>query len=258
MDNRQTARELTGKLSQIQIEINAKNQKIAELRQENSKLIEMNLHKERKPPSLRIGREQIFQISNELEELQLTKASLQERLDNANALIKKEQLQVKISQFKENSKTQLALVEVVRRNIKSLETSLFELEKSSGKNHCLYRLLNLCWDFPDTKKEIDLDDVLSDWSPDRVVINDNFDGLVQRLDRLKADCSNFWNQLSALRLNKRSYHKVKPLKPVNQKVGTVQDVRRIMAQEEAKEYRERLKKQPRTVHINHNKVASHG
>ena len=54
MDNREQAKELTNNLTQIQLEIDDKNQKITVLRQENSILIEQNLHKERKPPSLRL------------------------------------------------------------------------------------------------------------------------------------------------------------------------------------------------------------
>ena len=254
MDNREQAKELTNKLTQIQLEIDDKNQKITVLRQENSKLIEQNLHKERKPPSLRLGREKIFELNNEIEEMELTRISLQERLESANSAIRKEQLKGKISQFQESSKDQLALVENVRRNVKASEISISALEKSSGKRHAIYALLNLCWDYPDTKKEINLDNVLSDWAPDKVVIDVVFDDLMKRLDRLRVDTTNFWNQLAALRENKRSYHKVEPVRKDNPPLASDSFVSIQQAGKEA----EKVRQQPARRYINHNVVAHVG
>jgi len=258
MNAREEAKQITGKLSQLNEEIKGKQAEIEQLRKDNAGLIERNLGKSRKSPALRLGREKIASVDNEIAELNLVKDGLQKRLDNANAAIRQEQLKVKISQFMENSKEQLMLIETVRRNIKSLELSITALEGSSGKQHCLYQLLNLCWDFPDTKKMIKLDTVLMDWAPDKVVIDVGFDGLVKRLDRMRVDTTNFWNQLGALRENKRAYHKVKPMKQPVQQPGTIHDVRQQMAAKEAEEYRELQKKQPKREYINHNEVARIG
>jgi len=248
------AKQLTNKINLIKKEISDKEKEIKELRQANAKLIELNLGKERKPASLTSQRNAITKIDLEILELKLVEKSLNKKLTDTDALIRKEQLQSRISQLLETSKSQLVLVENVRRNAKALETSVTELEASSSKNHVLYRILNLLWDFPDAKNEMSLADILTKWSPANTAINDNFDDLVIRLDHLRVDSGNFWNQLSALRENKRTFHRVEPLKKRNPPLVSDNFVRMQAAGREA----EKIRQQPAKRYINHNMVANVG
>ena len=235
MNNQQQAKQLTDKLDLIKTEISAKEKEILKLREANAKLIEIHLGKERKPRSLETQRNAITKIDLEILELQLVEKSLNGKLKETDALIRQDQLKTKISQFNEDSKTQRMLIESVRRNLKALEKSLLELEQSSGRNHCLYQILQLLFEDPDNViKEISLNNILQDWAPEKVVLGADFNSIAKRLDRHRVDIGNLWNQLEMITLNKRSYHRVEEMKkPINQHVGNQNDSRIRAAAQDA-------------------------
>ena len=233
---RQEAKSLHEKLGLIRKEILDKEKEIQDLRQANSKLVEQNLGRERKPASLRLQREKILAFSNELEEMILVKKSLTEKLDKADAGIRREKLKAEISKFQEISKLQLDQVAAVKEAMKVLEGTIAALEKCSGKGHCLYALLNLCWNFEETKNEIDLSKVLSSWS--ETAISTDFTNLSNRIMQTNTSSSGLWQQLNSIAEGKRSYPTIRHTVNHGQKVGTKSQVRMKMAGAEAKEVRE--------------------
>ena len=58
-------------LAQIQNQIVDKQALIADLKESNSKLVELSLSKERKPASLDVQRKKINDLNSEIEELQI-------------------------------------------------------------------------------------------------------------------------------------------------------------------------------------------
>ncbi len=232
MNTREEAKELAGKLGLIQLEMNAKTLSINELRESNSKLLELQLGKKRKTPTLKLQRKQIIELTNEVAEMELTKKSLQGRFDNANSAIRKEQLKNRIKSFQENSKAQIMLVETVRRNVKALEKSLVELDGITDKSNSLYQILNLVWNDSSAKDLIDLRAYQLDWTGTRLELPHN---LNERLEQFNNRIFGLLGQLEAMISGSRTIpsHRVPSKSGSITKVGTVQDIRNNMAAAEA-------------------------
>ena len=70
-------------LVQVQAQIVDKRALVADLKENNARLIEQNLLKQRKPPSLDVQRKKIVDLSSSITELENVKGSLNGKLETA-------------------------------------------------------------------------------------------------------------------------------------------------------------------------------
>lgn len=245
-DLRATAKSLHHKLKQISEEIEGKEKEIQDLRQANSKLVEANLDKQRKPKSLEVQRNAIVRLDVELLELRLVQKSLTEKLALADNAIKEAKLLEQIKGFQKESARQLQLFEQFNRDVKALETAAIQLESFAGGNNAIYALLRLCWDNANfIKQHLDLEKILGSWSKPRTeLLSLNLDAIKSKASEAGRLLNNLWQQLNAVNTGSRTIPTNKLSVNHGQRVGTKSEVRMKQAAVEAVENAKQIKHKP--------------
>ena len=190
-------------MAQVEAQIVKKQALIADLKQSNSKLVELSLGKERKSASLEVQRRQIQSLNSEIEELNFVKGRLNKELDHANRNLSEASIRHRLDEYRKAEAYQLNLIQKAQGLLTQYVNAISELE---GCGNALELLIRINGDLNGRRLvdfDVDLEAVLKQFH--QAILFNDFDPA--RIDRLNTSNRNLLNQLEAVSKGNRSYHK---------------------------------------------------
>ena len=189
-------------MAQVEAQIVDKQALIADLKKSNTKIVEKNLLKQRKPPSLRVQRQKIFDIECELSELNNVKEKLLEAVEHTNQELSEASIRHRLAEYAKAEAYQLSLIQKAQDLLAQYVEAISELE---GCGSAIELLLRINGDLQNGKRlvdfGVDLEAVLKRFH--QAILLHDFDS--SRIDRLNAATGNLLSQVDAIHKGKRGY-----------------------------------------------------
>jgi pimeloyl-CoA synthetase len=189
---------------------------LADLKKSNAKLVEKNLSKDQKPPSLKLQRDKVNDLNCQIQELQFVQGSLKEELESAKQNLRTASIKHRIAEY---SKAQDYHLEQIRRAQDLLSQFKAVIAEIEGLK-TLEQLVRINSDLNCKRLSdygVDLGEVLANFK--RTNLSCDFD--FSRIENLNISLQNLINQLDAIHKGKRGFHKVQA-KKVPQKIPSVE------------------------------------
>jgi len=209
-------------IAQVQAQIVEKRALVEDLKKSNAKLVEQNLLKQRKPPSLDVQRKKIFELSCQVDELKNLQGTLKEKLEKANQELSEAAIRHRLEEYKKAEAYQLSLIQKAQDLLAQYVNAIAEIE---GSKNALELLLKIHANLNGKKLVeygVDLEAVLKLFS--QAILSYDFDP--SRIDRLNTATGNLLSQVDAIHKGKRGYHQVQAQKgPTVQRVHHVDPLR---------------------------------
>jgi hypothetical protein len=243
-------------IGQVQAQIVQKMALVEDFKKSNAKLIEQNLLKQRKPPSLALQRKKIFEIKCEIEELRNVDGRLREELESAKQNLHSASIKHRIV---ENRKAQDYHLEQIRKAqdlLSQYKSVIAEIESLQGHRNALDQLVRINSEINGTGLAdygIDLGEVLTKFNQAKLSCDLDF----SRIENLNFSLENLINQLVAIHQGKRGFHKVQAKKaPTVQKAPHVDPLRQARLYEKYRvesedDLRKALNGKKQIIHHNH-------
>ena len=216
-------------IAQVQAQIVEKRALVEDLKKSNAKLVEQNLLKQRKPPSLDVQRKKIFELSCQVDELKNLQGTLKEKLEKANQELSEAAIRHRLEEYKKAEAYQLSLIQKAQDLLAQYVNAIAEIERHRP---ALELLLKIHADL-NGKSLVDfgvnLESVIRLFG--QAILSYDFDP--SRIDRLNTATGNLLSQVDAICKGKRSFHKAQVQRgPTVQRVPHVDPLRQARMYEQ--------------------------
>jgi len=136
--------DLTSKIYLADGQLAELDKEIRNLTEVNVELIEANLHKQRKSPSLTVQRERMWKLNQQVDELKMVRESLQGKLEEAKKELRFAELYEKASAYREAEDAFIGKVDAVKEHLVEIDRRVRVLKDKTDDlragGHPLYLL----------------------------------------------------------------------------------------------------------------------
>jgi len=154
-------------IAQVQAQIVEKQAQVEDLKKSNAKLVEQNLLKQRKPPSLDVQRKKIVDLTQSITELQNVEGSLKEKLETANQNLHTASIKHRIAEYRKAQDYHLEQIRNAQDLLSQYKAVIAEVEGLQGHRNALDQLIRINADLNGTG--------LADYGIDLVEVLTKFD-----------------------------------------------------------------------------------
>ncbi len=185
--------------------------------------------KQRKPPSLRVQRQKIFDIECGIDELENVKEKLKEKLETAKQDLHSASIKHRIAEYRKAQDYHLEQIRKAQDLLSQFTGVIAEIEGLQGHRNALEQLVRINADLNGTGLAdygIDLSEVLAKFNQAKLSCDFDF----SRIETLNTSNQNLLNQLDSINEGRRGYHQVQARK-VAQKVPVVNPLRQAQLYE---------------------------